>query len=113
MNGQNRRKDSLNDLLFIEEMRGKLRRLNSIQQTTNAMIVRFDLHPMNNFKRKMSNQQRTSFAKKRTLQPLLHRSMVRNSSIDRRRSEIQSLINTDVKSVCTIFYPNIFACISL
>ena len=97
MFGQNGRKYSLNDLLLMEEMRAKLQRLNSMHQTTNAMIVSFDLHPKSNLKRKVSNQQKSlhSMAKKRTLQPLVHR----NSSTDRRKSQRKLSINTDLKSV--------------
>lgn len=75
MNYLKRGKYSLDDLSFVEEMNEKLRILNSMHQTTNAIIAQLDLH------RKRVNQQK-SMVKRRTLP-----SMEQNLSRDRRTSQ--------------------------
>lgn len=94
MNNPRGRKYSLVDLSFVEEMKAKLRILNSMHQTTNAMMSQFDLH------RKRINQQKSghSMAKRRALRPI---SIEQNLPRGKRKLEAQPWTNIDSKSVRT------------
>jgi hypothetical protein len=73
-------------------MKSKLQKLDLIRNTTDAMIVQFDLHSKTNTKRKTSIQQKSinSIAKKRTLQPLRRLSIQDNLSPDQFISNVKS-----------------------
>ncbi len=85
----------LANLSYMEEMKSKLQKLNSVRHTTNAIIAQFDLHPKSNTKRKTSIQQKSiySMAKRRTLQPLSHRAIQDNSPTDKHISDLKTPID--------------------
>ena len=110
MNNSKGRKYSLDDVSFVEEMKAKLRILNSMHQTTNAMMVRFDIH------QKRTNQQKSgySMAKKRALRPISYRSIEQNLPRGRRKLEAQPWTNIDSKlvSIESISSENVFEQVS-
>jgi len=83
---------SLTNLSYVEEMKSKLQKLDLIRNTTDAMIVQFDLHSKINTKRKTSSQQKSinSIAKKSTLQPSRRLSIQDNLSPDKFTSNMKS-----------------------
>jgi hypothetical protein len=65
---------SRTNLSYVEEMKSKLQKLDSIRNTTDAMLIQSDILQKINNKLKTSMQQKSvySIKKQKTLQPLLY-----------------------------------------